>query len=54
MMRWQAGRHVVAIDGDGVTVEYFQLLAWAATRERLIEELGASRYEGKETQVRQS
>jgi len=47
MMHWQAGRHVVEFDGDEVTVDYFQLLAWAATRERSIEELGASRCEDK-------
>ena len=43
MMRWQCGRstldEVELPDGYALLVEKFQLLAWAATSEQLIEKL---------------
>ena len=43
MMRWQAGREVADVidlpDGSGLFIERFELLAWAATREGLIDKL---------------
>ena len=46
-MRWQAGRDVadtvILPDGSGYIVEFFQLIAWAESAERLIDKLaGAS------------
>lgn len=42
-MTWQAGRVVTDVielsDGKGVFVERFELLAWAATSEQLIDKL---------------
>ena len=42
-LRWQAGRDVVEAiilpDGSITSVERFELLAWARTREHLIEQL---------------